>query len=149
MFSWQLAIDSNRMNKNTEINVLFMLNIFDFEKNNFYSVYANFTIFPRLSKTANINKTRPLCSFCMDFERILSVLPDYNFAITYGSGVFRQKGYSDKDVKNAMLDVIIGVEDPESWHKLNLKQNSKHYSSLRILGPKNIGSIEVNDILFD
>ena len=85
----------------------------------------------------------------MDFERILSVLPDYNFAITYGSGVFRQKGYSEKDVKNAMLDVIIGVEDPEAWHKMNLKQNSNHYSSLRFLGPKNISSIEVILILFD
>ena len=84
----------------------------------------------------------------MDFEHILSVLPDYSFAITYGSGVFRQKGYSDKDVKNAMLDVIIGVDDPELWHKLNLKQNAKHYSSLRLLGPKNIGCIEVMHISY-
>lgn len=79
----------------------------------------------------------------MDFERILSCLPEYDFAITYGSGVFRQKGYSDKDVKNAMLDVIIGVKNPEDWHKLNLKQNPQHYSSVRLLGSKKISSLEV------
>ena len=50
----------------------------------------------------------------MEFDRYLSGLPEYEFAITYGSGVFPQKGYSAKDVHNAMLDVIVGVENLKS-----------------------------------
>ena len=56
----------------------------------------------------------------MELDRYLSGLPEYEFAITYGSGVFPQKGYSAKDVRNAMLDVILGVENLEEWHLVNL-----------------------------
>ena len=79
----------------------------------------------------------------MDFEQYLTSLPKYDFALTYGSGVFRQKGYSEKDKKNAMLDVIIGVKDLEAWHKENLRKNPKHYSGVRHLGAHSIVKIEV------
>ena len=79
----------------------------------------------------------------MNFEQYLTSLPTYDFALTYGSGVFRQKGYSEKDKKNAMLDVIIGVKDPEAWHKENLLKNPKHYSGVRHLGAHSIVRIEV------
>lgn len=79
----------------------------------------------------------------MNFESYLSNLPDYNFAITYGSGVFKQEGYSEKEHRNAMLDIIIGVENPELWHKSNIKVNPDHYSSIRLLGSTSISCIEV------
>ena len=84
----------------------------------------------------------------MDFEQYLTSLPAYDFALTYGSGVFRQKGYSEKDKKNAMLDVIIGVRDPEAWHKENLLKNPKHYSGVRHLGAHSIVKIEVGSDCF-
>ena len=84
----------------------------------------------------------------MDFEQYLASLPAYDFALTYGSGVFRQKGYSEKDKKNAMLDVIIGVRDPEAWHKENLLKNPKHYSGVRHLGARSIVKIEVRSGCF-
>ena len=81
----------------------------------------------------------------MEFDRYLSGLPEYEFAITYGSGVFPQKGYSAKDVHNAMLDVIVGVENPEEWHRANLGKNPQHYSWIRHLSGKSLSKIEVND----
>ena len=81
----------------------------------------------------------------MDFESYLSSLPEYEFAITYGSGVFKQVGYSEKDHKNAMLDVIIGVRDPEMWHQANVQLNPSHYSFTRHFGGSKIASIEVYD----
>ena len=79
----------------------------------------------------------------MEFESYLSKLPEYDFAITYGSGVFRQVGYSEKEHKNAMLDVIIGVRDPVSWHRTNKMLNPHHYAFFRHFGPKCIAKIEV------
>ena len=60
-----------------------------------------------------------LFSFNMEFEKYLESLPEYSFAVTYGSGVFKQVGYSEAEHKNAMLDVIIGVEDRIAWKKAN------------------------------
>lgn len=79
----------------------------------------------------------------MEFEQYLSKLPEYDFAITYGSGVFKQVGYSEKDHKNAMLDVIIGVKDPESWHQTNIQLNPQHYSFARHFGSSCVANIEV------
>lgn len=79
----------------------------------------------------------------MEFDPYLSKLPDYAFAITYGSGVFRQVGYSAKDHKNAMLDVIIGVDDPVSWHRTNIQLNPQHYSFIRHCNAKCVSKIEV------
>lgn len=79
----------------------------------------------------------------MEIEQYLSKLPEYDFAITYGSGVFKQIGYSEKDRKNAMLDVIIGVKDPIEWHRVNMQLNPEHYSFFRHLGSSTIEKLEV------
>ena len=79
----------------------------------------------------------------MEFDPYLSKLPDYDFAITYGSGVFHQVGYSMKDHKNAMLDVIIGVSDPVSWHRTNMQLNPDHYSFVRHCSANCVSKIEV------
>ena len=69
--------------------------------------------------------------------------PEVKGAYGYGSGVFKQEGYSEKEHRNAMLDIIIGVDNPESWHKSNIKVNPDHYSSIRFLGSTSISRIEV------
>ncbi len=59
------------------------------------------------------------------FERVVK---KYNpeFAFAYGSGVFRQKGYSDKD--KPMVDFLFGVGSAFDWHKNNLIKNAEDYS---------------------
>ena len=104
---------------------------------------ADTPVFP-FASVRSVMEYNAIVGLCrMDFEQYLTSLPKYDFALTYGSGVFRQKGYSEKDKKNAMLDVIIGVKDPEAWHKENLRKNPKHYSSVRHLGAHSIVKIEV------
>ena len=41
-----------------------------------------------------------------------------------------------------MLDFVFAVDDPVTWHTMNLMQNRKHYSVLKMLGPKKISSIQ-------
>ncbi len=41
-----------------------------------------------------------------------------------------------------MLDFVFAVDDPVTWHTMNLMENRKHYSFLRYLGPKHISSIQ-------
>lgn len=104
---------------------------------------ADIPAFP-FASAQSVMESNAILGLCrMDFEQYLTSLPKYDFALTYGSGVFRQKGYSEKDKKNAMLDVIIGVKDPEAWHKENLRKNPKHYSSVRHLGAHSIVKVEV------
>ncbi|KAL7004619.1 Mitochondrial translocator assembly and maintenance protein 41 [Cystobasidiomycetes sp. EMM_F5] len=59
-------------------------------------------------------------------------------AFAYGSGVFRQKGYSSE--AKPMLDFIVAVSHPSHWHSINVNQNPAHYSLLaRTLGSGIIG----------
>jgi mitochondrial translocator assembly and maintenance protein 41 len=60
------------------------------------------------------------------------------FAFAYGSGAYPQKGYSDKDYDDTMVDFIFGVTHPEHWHSLNIRQNPNHYSFLKTFGVKTI-----------
>lgn len=41
-----------------------------------------------------------------------------------------------------MLDFVIAVDDPVTWHTMNLLQNRKHYSILKLLGPTKISAIQ-------
>ncbi|XP_043934002.1 phosphatidate cytidylyltransferase, mitochondrial isoform X2 [Protopterus annectens] len=45
---------------------------------------------------------------------------------------------------NNMLDFVFAVDDPLSWHKINMQKNKKHYSVLRFMGPKQITNIQNN-----
>ena len=58
-----------------------------------------------------------------------------DFAIAYGSGVFRQEGYAEDE--KPMVDFIFAVDDPLKWHGRNLKENSQDYSFMAKLGGKN------------
>ncbi|XP_026996607.1 phosphatidate cytidylyltransferase, mitochondrial isoform X2 [Tachysurus fulvidraco] len=77
------------------------------------------------------------------YRRILSQFPqDISLAFAYGSGVFKQSGASQGQMRNNMLDFVFAVDDPIKWHSMNLKDNRKHYSVLKYLGPKYISSIQ-------
>ena len=77
------------------------------------------------------------------FERILGSFPqDIRLCFAYGSGIFQQEGH--KDMSKNMMDFIFAVDKPFIWHQQNMKQNPKHYSSLKYLGPKRIASIQEN-----
>lgn len=44
--------------------------------------------------------------------------------------------------QNNMLDFVFAVDDPITWHTMNLIDNRKHYSFLKYLGPRHISSIQ-------
>ena len=76
------------------------------------------------------------------FQRVITRFPSgIQMAFAYGSGVFQQTG---QDKSKNMLDFILVVDDPQAWHKENLKLNKSHYSFLARLGPKYISIIQEN-----
>uniref|UniRef100_H2LI04 Phosphatidate cytidylyltransferase, mitochondrial n=1 Tax=Oryzias latipes TaxID=8090 RepID=H2LI04_ORYLA len=77
------------------------------------------------------------------YRRILAQFPqDISVAFAYGSGVFQQHGISQGQMEKNMLDFVFAVDDPVTWHTMNLLQNRKHYSILKLLGPAMISSIQ-------
>ncbi|XP_069824926.1 phosphatidate cytidylyltransferase, mitochondrial isoform X2 [Dendropsophus ebraccatus] len=76
------------------------------------------------------------------FRKILSHFPqDISLAFAYGSAVFKQIGAAQSNAKN-MVDFVFAVDDPITWHTMNLMQNRSHYSLLKYLGPKRISNIQ-------
>ncbi|XP_029548686.1 phosphatidate cytidylyltransferase, mitochondrial [Salmo trutta] len=77
------------------------------------------------------------------YRRVLSQFPqDISLAFAYGSGVFKQNGTSQGQMGKNMLDFVFAVDDPVTWHTMNLMQNRKHYSVLKFLGPRKISRIQ-------
>uniref|UniRef100_A0A672Q5Z6 Phosphatidate cytidylyltransferase, mitochondrial n=1 Tax=Sinocyclocheilus grahami TaxID=75366 RepID=A0A672Q5Z6_SINGR len=86
--------------------------------------------------------TPALQSSSVFYRRVLSRFPrDISLAFAYGSAVFRQTG---GQMGKSMLDFVFAVDDPVTWHTMNLLENSRHYSFLRYLGPKHISSIQTD-----
>ncbi len=56
----------------------------------------------------------------------VSKRPKVKAAYGYGSGVFKQSGYTDKD--KPQIDLILVVEDLKAWHLENIKKNPQDYS---------------------
>ena len=52
--------------------------------------------------------------------------PKVKAAYGYGSGVFKQAGYTNKD--KPQIDLILVVNDLKKWHLENIKKNPKDYS---------------------
>ncbi|GAA6013871.1 hypothetical protein JCM11491_000452 [Sporobolomyces phaffii] len=70
-----------------------------------------------------------------DLQDVLSAFKKspIRFAFAYGSGVFRQSGYTTKD--KPLLDFVFAVSHPSHWHAINMQQHPHHYSGLmRLLG---------------
>lgn len=70
-------------------------------------------------------------------HRILQRFPkNLTYCFAYGSGVKKQTGYDDKAQKDAMIDLVVCVDDAYEFHAENLKRNPRDYSFMRFLGPK-------------
>jgi len=61
-----------------------------------------------------------------NIEEFINKRPDVVAAYGYGSGVFKQAGYTSKD--KPQIDLIFVVDDLKEWHKKNFKLNRKDYS---------------------
>lgn len=78
-----------------------------------------------------------------NYGAILEQFPEgIQMAFAYGSGVFKQQGQSDTQVKKNMIDLIFVVDDSYKWHHKNIKQNKKHYSCLKYFGAKQVANIQ-------
>lgn len=63
-----------------------------------------------------------------DLEEVIrSFRAPIRHAIAYGSGVFRQKGYTPTD--QPMLDFVFAVSHPSHWHAINMAQHPHHYAA--------------------
>lgn len=65
----------------------------------------------------------------MQLEQIKSFIekrPKVQGAYGYGSGIFRQSGYTTKD--RPQIDLILVVDDLKEWHKENMMRNPHDYS---------------------
>ena len=62
-------------------------------------------------------------------------------AFGYGSGVFKQKGYNLQ--KQPMIDMILVVNNPQLWHRENMKNNPNDYS---ISGKISLTYFDLNSI---
>ncbi|XP_022146570.1 phosphatidate cytidylyltransferase, mitochondrial isoform X1 [Momordica charantia] len=54
----------------------------------------------------------------------LKVLPPVEFCCIYGSTLHPNNHYKSK-----MVDLILGVSDPQKWHEKNIQLNKDHYAS--------------------
>lgn len=76
-------------------------------------------------------------------QRILQRFPGkLTYCFAYGSGVKKQVGYDEKAQKDAMIDLVLCVDDAFEWHKQNLKKNPRDYSWMRYLGSRIIGEYQ-------
>ena len=58
--------------------------------------------------------------------KFINKRPKVKGAYGYGSGVFKQSGYTEKD--KPQIDLILVVDNLKEWHNENMKLNSKDYS---------------------
>ena len=75
-------------------------------------------------------------------ESLLDAFPTVSYAFAYGSGVYRQRGYTEEQARSAMTDVVFAVEDPEAWHRENLERHREHYSGLAWFGPQAVATVQ-------
>lgn len=89
----------------------------------------------------------------LKLKQLLAIFPrkkEISFCFAYGSAIFEQnlkpnqlpQGTASQSGKDKMIDLVLAVDDPVSWHQENLKQNWSHYSGLRYLGPSSISYIQ-------
>ena len=78
------------------------------------------------------------------YQRILSRFPgNLSLAFAYGSGIFPQNDYAPPS--SNMLDLILVVRDPYTWHKKNMAMNKLDYAMpLGFTGAKRITNLMEN-----
>jgi translocator assembly and maintenance protein 41 len=71
---------------------------------------------------------------------LLGVLPPVQHALAYGSGVFEQAGAPEDPTR--MVDYLLVVDEPATWHAANLTSNPAHYAGLaRLLGASYVTTV--------
>lgn len=60
-----------------------------------------------------------------DKNNLLKKYFPLEFAMAYGSSIFKQKGYTEKD--KPIIDFIFAVNSPSKWHENNLMKNPEDY----------------------
>ncbi len=106
------------------------------------------------SAAAQISSNEELAAIVHRFS------PGVEYAFGYGSGVFHQHQPSSLSLENGgrindddnaptaspgMIDIILAVQDPHSWHTRNMERHSDHYSALaRCGGPRFVTQLQVN-----
>lgn len=70
--------------------------------------------------------------------RVLEHFPPVDFAMAYGSQVFRQK----LDAGGGMVDMVFGVRDSAAWHAANIARNGTHYSAVSCLGYRAVAALQ-------
>ncbi|KAI1287459.1 Phosphatidate cytidylyltransferase, mitochondrial [Halotydeus destructor] len=74
-------------------------------------------------------------------RNILKVFPgQFSYAFAYGSRVKVQS--NKQDSVGDMIDIVIAVDDPLTFHRQNLVQNRTHYSFLKHFGPHGVTTIQ-------
>lgn len=61
-----------------------------------------------------------------NIEEFINKRPEVVAAYGYGSGIFKQAGYTSKD--KPQIDLILVVDDLRKWHQENMKLNKNDYS---------------------
>jgi len=61
-----------------------------------------------------------------DKDNLLKKYSPLEFAMAYGSSIFKQNGYKEKD--KPVIDLVFAVNSPSKWHENNLMKNPKDYS---------------------
>lgn len=61
-------------------------------------------------------------------QQLIKELPPVDYVIGYGSGIYKQNGYDKND--NPDLDIIVSVDDFNTWHKCNMLMNPEQYSTI-------------------
>lgn len=88
-------------------------------------------------------------------KHLLELFPlrnEISYCFAYGSAVFEQKlavnveaesaNSSEKNDGRKMIDLVLAVDNPVTWHQENLAKNWSHYSGLRYLGAGTIAKIQ-------
>jgi translocator assembly and maintenance protein 41 len=60
-----------------------------------------------------------------DTDNLLKKYSPLEFAMAYGSSIFKQNGYTEKD--RPIIDLILAVNSPSKWHENNLMKNPEDY----------------------
>eukprot|EP00985_Skeletonema_marinoi_P030091 scaffold30482_cov158-Skeletonema_marinoi.AAC.1 len=89
---------------------------------------------PITKQQRQTNNNSPLLTTNNELTAIVNSFPTttggrLNYAFGYGSGVLQQQSSSA-----GMVDIILAVDDPYSWHKENLVSQSHHYSGFARVG---------------
>lgn len=74
---------------------------------------------------------------------VLHALPTARHSIAYGSGAIPQDGYTLADINAAQLDLLLVVDDAETWHQANMDSNPHHYSDTAMrMGPAGVAAFQ-------